>query len=69
MDEFYIPVVLLSDQSAQTVPIALATLRGQHSIDITVLNAGWLLSLLPTLIFFVIFQRTLTHGVTAGSIK
>jgi raffinose/stachyose/melibiose transport system permease protein len=68
-NEFYIPVVLLSDQSAQTVPIALSTLRGQHSIDITVLNAGSLLSLLPTLVFFLIFQRTLSHGVTAGSIK
>lgn len=68
-NEFYIPLVLLSDQSAQTVPIALSTLRGQHSLDITVLNAGSLLSLLPTLIFFLIFQRTLSHGVTAGSIK
>jgi raffinose/stachyose/melibiose transport system permease protein len=68
-NEFYIPVVLLADQSSQTVPIALSTLRGQHSIDITVLNAGSLLSLLPTLVFFLIFQRTLSHGVTAGSVK
>ena len=68
-NEFYIPVVLLADQSSQTVPIALATLRGQHSIDITVLNAGSLLSLLPTLVFFLIFQRTLTRGITAGAVK
>ncbi|WP_432938105.1 carbohydrate ABC transporter permease [Kribbella sp. CA-253562] len=68
-NEFYIPVVLLSDQSSQTVPIALSTLRGQHSIDITVLNAGSLLSLLPTLVFFLIFQRTLNRGVTAGAVK
>ena len=68
-NEFFIPVVLLADQSSQTVPIALATLRGQHSIDITVLNAGSLLSLLPTLVFFLIFQRTLSHGVTAGAVK
>src|SRR5206468_1832548 len=60
-NEFYIPVVLLADQSSQTVPIALSTLRGQHSIDITVLNAGSLLSLLPTLVFFLIFQRTLNR--------
>ncbi len=68
-NEFYIPVVLLADQSSQTVPIALSTLRGQHNIDITVLNAGSMLSLLPTLVFFLIFQRTLSHGVTAGAIK
>lgn len=68
-NEFYIPLVLLTDQSAQTVPIALATLQGQNSINITVLNAGSLLSLLPTLVFFLIFQRTLARGVTAGSVK
>lgn len=68
-NEFYIPLVLLSDQSAQTVPIALATLQGQNSINVTVLNAGSLLSLLPTLVFFLIFQRTLSRGVTAGSVK
>ncbi|NHI19738.1 carbohydrate ABC transporter permease [Phycicoccus endophyticus] len=68
-NEFYIPLVLLSDPASQTVPIALSTLRGQYSIDITVLNAGSLLSLLPTLVFFVIFQRTLSRGVTAGAVK
>ncbi|AUA08616.1 carbohydrate ABC transporter permease [Streptomyces malaysiensis subsp. malaysiensis] len=68
-NEFYLPLILLNDPSAQTVPIALATLRGQHSIDITVLNAGSLLSLLPTLVFFLVFQRTLSRGVTAGAVK
>ncbi len=68
-NEFYIPLILLSDPSAQTVPIALSTLRGQHSIDITVVNAGSLLSLIPTLAFFLIFQRTLNRGVAAGAVK
>jgi len=68
-NEFYIPVVLLADQASQTIPIALATLRGQHSIDMTVVNAGSLLSLIPTVIFFLIFQRTLSNGVTAGALK
>lgn len=68
-NEFYLPLILLNDPAAQTVPIALATLRGQHSIDITVLNAGSLLSLLPTLVFYLVFQRTLSRGVTAGAVK
>jgi len=68
-NEFYIPLILLSDPASQTVPIALSTLRGQHSIDITVVNAGSLLSLIPTLIFFLIFQRTISRGVTAGAVK
>jgi ABC-type glycerol-3-phosphate transport system permease component len=31
--------------------------------------AGSLLSLLPTLIVFLVFQRSLVHGVTVGSIR
>ncbi|WP_336629711.1 MULTISPECIES: carbohydrate ABC transporter permease [unclassified Microbacterium] len=68
-NEFYIPLILLADPASQTVPIALSTLRGQHSIDITVVNAGSLLSLIPTLVFFLIFQRTISRGVTAGAVK
>ncbi|MFZ6993163.1 carbohydrate ABC transporter permease [Curtobacterium sp. RRHDQ66] len=68
-NEFYIPVVMLTDPTNQTVPIALSTLQGQLSTDITEQNAGSLLSLLPTLIFFVIFQRSLTRGITAGAVK
>ncbi|WP_436845747.1 carbohydrate ABC transporter permease [Streptomyces shenzhenensis] len=68
-NEFYIPVVMLTDPTNQTVPIALSTLRGQLSTDVTELNAGSLLSLLPTLLFFLFFQRTLTRGITAGAVK
>ncbi|MFG6278460.1 carbohydrate ABC transporter permease [Microbacterium sp. 5K110] len=68
-NEFYIPLILLGDPASQTVPIALSTLRGQHSIDITVVNAGSLLSLIPTLVFFLLFQRTISRGVTAGAVK
>lgn len=68
-NEFYIPLVLLSGQDSQTVPIAIATLQGQNSVNVTAMNAGSLLSLLPTLVFFLIFQRTLTRGVTLGAVK
>ena len=68
-NEFYIPVVLLNSQDSQTIPIALATLRGQHTVDMTVVNAGSFLSLLPTIIFFLIFQKNLSNGVTAGAVK
>ncbi|GAB3600140.1 carbohydrate ABC transporter permease [Microbacterium tumbae] len=68
-NEFFIPMIMLISPSAQTLPIALAALKGQNTLDVTQLAAASLLSLLPTLIFFFIFQRTLTRGVTAGSVK
>ncbi|MBU4335853.1 MAG: carbohydrate ABC transporter permease [Actinobacteria bacterium] len=68
-NEFFIPLVMLTTPNSQTVPIALASLQGDRMLDVPTLNAGALVSLVPTLIFFLIFQRTLTRGVTAGAVK
>jgi raffinose/stachyose/melibiose transport system permease protein len=62
-------LILLVSSINETVPIAIATLQGQHNMDVTTTAASALLGLLPCLIFFLLFQRTLTRGITAGSIK
>jgi raffinose/stachyose/melibiose transport system permease protein len=68
-NEFFIPLVMLIDNSTQTVPVALASLQGDRLMDAPTTNAGALISLIPAVVFFLIFQRTLTRGVTAGAIK
>jgi len=68
-NEFFLPLILLPSNAAQTVPIAISVTQGQHNMDATMASASALLGLLPCLIFFLLFQRTLTRGVTAGSIK
>jgi len=68
-NEFFLPMVLLVSTSKQTVPLAIAVLQGQFNMDATTSSASALLGLLPCVIFFLLFQRTLTRGVTAGSIK
>jgi raffinose/stachyose/melibiose transport system permease protein len=68
-NEFFIPLVMLIDNATQTIPVALASLQGDRLMDAPTTNAGALISLIPAVIFFFIFQRTLTRGVTAGAIK
>jgi raffinose/stachyose/melibiose transport system permease protein len=68
-NEFFIPLVMLIDNATQTIPVALASLQGDRLMDAPTINAGSLISLLPAVIFFFIFQRTLTRGVTAGAVK
>lgn len=68
-NEFFLPMVLLVSTSNQTVPLAIAVLQGQHNMDATTSSASALLGMLPCVLFFLLFQRTLTRGVTAGSIK
>jgi raffinose/stachyose/melibiose transport system permease protein len=68
-NEFLIPLTFLVSNDNQTVPVAIATLQGERLMDVTTTSASALLGLIPTLIFFLIFQRTLTRGITAGAVK
>ena len=68
-NEFLIPLTFLVSNANQTVPVAISVLQGQQMMDVTTTSASALLGLLPTLVFFLIFQRTLTRGITAGALK
>jgi raffinose/stachyose/melibiose transport system permease protein len=68
-NEFFIPLVLLTSNDTQTSPVALASLQGDRMMDAPTTNAGALVSLVPAVIFFLLFQRNLTRGVTAGAVK
>ncbi|MGC5170580.1 carbohydrate ABC transporter permease [Microbacterium sp. DT81.1] len=68
-NEFLIPLTFLASNDNQTVPVAISVLQGDRLMDVTTTSASALLGIIPTLIFFLIFQRTLTRGITAGAVK
>ncbi|WNM24739.1 carbohydrate ABC transporter permease [Demequina capsici] len=68
-NEFLLPLAFLNTSDSLTVPLLLEQLNGERQTDTTTLIAGTLISIIPTMIFFLIFQRTLTRGITAGAVK
>ncbi len=68
-NEFFIPILFLTNADTQTVPIALASLQGDKFLNPTMTAAGSLVSMIPTLALFLIFQRSLVRGVTVGAVK
>jgi len=68
-NEFFLPLVLLVTNDKQTVPVAIGVLQGDRLMDATTSSASALLGIVPAVIFFLIFQRTLARGVTAGAVK
>jgi raffinose/stachyose/melibiose transport system permease protein len=68
-NDFFLPLIFLISNSKQTVPIAVALAQGEHNQVITTQSAAALLGIVPCIIFFFLFQRTLAKGVTAGSLK
>jgi N,N'-diacetylchitobiose transport system permease protein len=69
-NEFIFAYVLLNDQSKQTITVWLSDFYGtSRQIDWGGLMAGSILAAIPVLIFFVIVQRKIAFGLTAGAVK
>jgi raffinose/stachyose/melibiose transport system permease protein len=68
-NEFFLPLIFLISDDNLTVPLALGLLQGQHFMDATTTSAAALLGIVPAMIFFLIFQRTLTRGIMSGGLK
>ena len=69
LGSFIMPLIFLISNDNQTVPVALGILQGQRLMDATTTSASALIGILPAMIFFVVFQRTLTRGIMSGAVK
>ena len=69
-NEFIFANVLLTDQSKQTLTLWLAYFYGtSRNTDWGGLMAGATLTAIPVVIFFLIVQRKIAFGLTAGAVK
>jgi multiple sugar transport system permease protein len=68
-NDFTWPLVVLTDNSMYTLPIALAGLMGEHYEDTELMMAGAVLTVLPVLLVFIALQRYYIAGIMLGSVK
>lgn len=68
-NDFLWPLIILSDSRNYTLPVALANLVGEHVQDTELMMAGSVLTVLPALLVFLVFQRAYIRGIMAGSVK
>jgi len=69
-NSFLFPFILTHSASMRTLPVGLAMLsQGAHSIDWGHLMAGAVISALPVVAAFLVFQRRIIGGLTAGISK
>ena len=64
-NDLLIALLFLPIQS-QTIAVGLAALRGNHILNTYVLVAGSVLSALPPMLVYMLFQRYLVAGLTMG---
>ncbi len=65
-DDLLVGLLLLQNLDDRTITVGLGALAAGRTTDIPVLMAGSLLSAIPAIVVYLVFQRYLVNGLTAG---
>ena len=68
-NDFMWPLIVLTDDSLYTLPVALATLARERVQDNELMMAGAVVTTLPVLVVFLALQRYYVRGIMMGSLK
>lgn len=68
-NDFLWPLVVLSDDRKYTLTLGLNRLQGTFYTDPRLVAAGAIISLVPIVIFFALFQKNLFLGLQEGGLK
>ncbi|MFH0989685.1 MAG: carbohydrate ABC transporter permease [bacterium] len=68
-NDFLWPLIVMTDDSMYTMPVAIGNLIGEHVPDTELMMAGSVLTVLPILIVFAALQKFYIRGIMAGSVK
>lgn len=67
-NEYLLASVIINDNAKKTVPVGIMTFVGEHGTDYGYLCAGVLVSVIPVMIVYLVFQRYFVEGM-AGAVK
>ncbi|KJL34781.1 carbohydrate ABC transporter permease [Microbacterium azadirachtae] len=68
-DQYLLPLLVSQSNATYTLPLALRTLRIDPAVTPGVIMAASLLALAPSVIVFLLFQRSFARGLTSGALK
>jgi len=68
-NQFLLPLVMLSDAENWTLPLGVTNFSTQYTTDTARILAYTTLALIPALAFYLVAERQLVGGLTAGSVK
>jgi multiple sugar transport system permease protein len=68
-NDFMWPLIVLTDETHYTLPVALASLSREHVQDNELMMAGSVVTTLPVLLLFLVLQRHYISGLLAGGLK
>jgi multiple sugar transport system permease protein len=67
--DFHWPLLVLQNPETQTLSVALSRLANTSQVPQTEFMAGLVIASVPMIVIFLIFQRSIIGGLSAGSMK
>ena len=68
-NDILLPVLIMQAPGSRTLMINAGLLKGQWGGSATLISAGLALAVVPVLVMFLLAQRQIIQGMTAGAIK
>jgi raffinose/stachyose/melibiose transport system permease protein len=68
-NQYLLPLVLINDPAKRTVAVGLSAFQGQYGTNTALLCAGSLLIIAPSLVVFLVFQRSFVKALLQGAIR
>ncbi|SFF09117.1 alpha-1,4-digalacturonate transport system permease protein [Paenibacillus algorifonticola] len=68
-DDFLWPLIAISDPAKYTIQLALSNFIGEYSVDWGSLLAMSVITMIPVLVVFIVFQRYFVSGMITSGMK
>jgi raffinose/stachyose/melibiose transport system permease protein len=68
-NDLLVPLVVINNDKLWTLPLGTMQFQGQYGQDLALISAFVGLSAIPMVIFYLVAERQIVSGLTAGAIK
>jgi NADP-dependent 3-hydroxy acid dehydrogenase YdfG len=68
-DQYLLPLIVATDPSYYTLPVALIGLRQEDTINVPTFMAAAFITMIPSVLVYLAMQRFFERGLTSGSVK
>jgi ABC-type glycerol-3-phosphate transport system permease component len=68
-NDLLLPLLILPGARRTTLMVAVTSQRNNLEVNIPIISAGLTIAIIPILLVYLLFQRQLIKGMTAGAVK
>lgn len=68
-NEYIYASVLVTDPGSRTLPLGLANFQSEYASSYGLVAAGIVISIIPVIIVYILFQRQVVEGLSSGALK